>query len=35
MFCDFDPKVDVKGQCMYYLVNASPLDVAASNSAAE
>ena len=32
--CDLDPKVKVKGQIMYFLVNASspkPLDIATSN----
>ena len=32
--CDLDPKVKVKGQIMYYLVNDSPhklLEVATSN----
>ena len=36
--CDLDPKVKVKGQIMYFLVNVSPpkrLDVATSNSVAE
>ena len=33
ILCDLDPKVDVKGQCMYFLVNASPFDVAISNFA--
>ena len=34
--CDLDPKVKVKGQIMYFLVNASPrklLEVATSNFA--
>ena len=32
--CDLDPKVKVKGQIMYFLVNVSPpkrLDLATSN----
>ena len=36
ILCDLDPKVKVKGQIMYFLVNASPhklLDVATSNFA--
>ena len=36
IFCDLDPKVKVKGQIMYFLVNASPrrlLEVATSNFA--
>ena len=36
--CDLDPKVKVKGQIMYFLVNVSPpkrLDVATSNFVAE
>ena len=34
-WCDLDHKANVKGQIMYFLVNASPelLDVAASNFA--
>ena len=34
--CDLDPKVKVKGQIMYFLVNTSPhkfLEVATSNFA--
>ena len=34
IFCDLDPKVKVKDQIMYFLVNVSPpigLDVATSN----
>ena len=36
--CDLDPKVKVKGQIMYFLVNVFPpkrLDVATSNFVAE
>ena len=36
ILCDLDPKVKVKGQIMYFLVNTSPLkllDVATSNFA--
>ena len=36
IFCDLDPKVMVKSQIMYFLVNASPhklLEVATSNFA--
>ena len=36
VLCDLDPKVKVKGQIMYFLVNASPhkfLKVATSNVA--
>ena len=36
--CDLDPKVKVKGQMLYFLVNVSPpkrLDVATSNFVAE
>ena len=34
ILCDLDPKVNVKSQIMYFLVNVSPpkrLDVATSN----
>ena len=34
ILCDLDPKVKVKGQIMYFLVNVSPpkrLDLATSN----
>ena len=34
ILCDLDPKVEVKDQIMYFLVNASPpkrLDLATSN----
>ena len=37
ILCDLDPKVKVKDQIMYFLVNVSPpkgLDVATSNCAA-
>ena len=36
--CDLDPKVKVKGQILYFLVNVSPpkrLDLATSNFVAE
>ena len=36
IFCDLDPKVKVKDQIMYFLVNTSPhklLEVASSNFA--
>ena len=36
ILCDLDPKVKVKGQILYFLVNASPhklLEVATSNFA--
>ena len=36
VLCDLDPKVKVKGQIIYFLVNASPhklLEVATSNFA--
>ena len=36
LLCDLDPKVKVKGQIMFFLVNASPhklLEVATSNFA--
>ena len=36
VLCDLDPKVKVKGEIMYFLVNASPhnvLEVATSNFA--
>ena len=36
ILCDLDLKVKVKGQIMYFIVNASPskaLDIAPSNSA--
>ena len=36
ILCDLDPKVKVKGQIMYFLVNASPhklLETATSNFA--
>ena len=36
VLCDLDPKVNVKGQIMYFLVNTSPhklLEVATSNFA--
>ena len=35
IFCDLDPKVKVKGQLVYFLVNTShkPLEVATSNFA--
>ena len=36
VLCDLDPKVKVKGQIMYFLVNAPPpkrLDIATSNFA--
>ena len=36
VLCDLDPKVKVKGQIMYFIVNASPnklLEVAISNFA--
>ena len=36
LFCDLDPKVKVKGQIMYFLVNAPPhklFEVATSNFA--
>ena len=36
--CDLDPKVKVKGQMLYFLVNISPpkrLDLATSNFVAE
>ena len=36
IFCDLDPRVKVKGQLMYFLVNASPhklLEVATTNFA--
>ena len=35
--CDLDPKVKVKGQIMYFLVNVSPkrLEVVTSNFAPE
>ena len=38
ILCDLDPKVKVKDQFMYFLVNVSPpkgLDVATSNFVAE
>ena len=38
ILCDLDPKVKVKGQILYFLVNVSPpkrLDVATSNFVAE
>ena len=38
ILCDLDPKVKVKGQMLYFLVNVSPpkrLDVATSNFVAE
>ena len=38
ILCDLDPKVKVKGQMLYFLVNVfapKPLDVATSNFVAE